>query len=327
MKETLEAKVINGNITLTIPEKPVDSEIIEIQKRDKELVERMEGSPGSLDSYVKKYSNDDNNVNEIIGGLYTWIKNTKLGKLIKYLHTEAPFPVRALTYGTEIFVGGAVLGGCSGTVIPEPPPPGPVQTIDIPANYDHEFTKIILTPDYGYNNKIIELWDKDPAVWIGDNASQDYINKAKKAVGKLAKFTDYVITPYIVDNKELADITFEWVDNLEDLPLGGVANASITEVNGEYVIKKAKILFWNGLVSYLVEGTCLEELTQVLGVLGDTQIYPESVFAINNAYTEYCSQDLAAGKVIYQLEPGTTFAEFDEIVTESLKIYSFLDGF
>ncbi len=214
-----------------------------------------------------------------------------------------------------------ILTSCgTGTITPPP-----TQKIDIPANYDHEFTKIILTPEYGYNNKIIELWDKDPAVWIGSNASQDYIDKAKNTVEKLAEFTNYVIVPYIVEDKQSADITFEWVEDLEDLSLGGVANASITEVNSEYVIKKAKILFWNGLVSYLVEGTCLEELTQVLGVLGDTEIYPDSVFAINPTIKEYNLQDLAAGKVIYQLEPGTTFEEFDKIVEESLKTYSILN--
>ena len=226
-----------------------------------------------------------------------------------------------------IFLSLIILSSCSTGTIPPPSFPGPVQKIDIPANYDHEFTKIILTPDYGYNNKIIELWDEDPAVWIGSNASQDYINKAKEAVGKLAQFTDYVIVPYVVQDKSLADITLEWVDSLEDLPLGGVANASITKVNGNYIIKEAKILFWNELVSHLVDGTCLEELTQVLGVLGDTEMYPKSVFATNNTYTEYCPQDLAAGKVIYQLEPGITFEEFDKIVEESLKTYSFLDGY
>jgi len=218
------------------------------------------------------------------------------------------------------------LNGCSPVNPPILPDDEVIQIIEIPANYDHEFTRIILTPEYGYNNKIIELWDKDPAVWIGTNASQDYINKAKNVVGKLAQFTDYVIVPYVADNKALADITFEWVDSLADL-LGGVANVSITEVNSEYVIKKAKIYFWNGLVDYLVEGTCLEELTQALGVLGDTESYPESVFATNNTYIDYCPQDLAAGKVIYQLEPGTTFEEFDKIVEESLRTYSFLDGF
>lgn len=222
-----------------------------------------------------------------------------------------------------------MITSCSTGTIPPPPTPSPspnpVQPIDIPANYDHEFTKIILTPEYGYNNKIIELWDKDPAVWIGTNASQDYINKARTAVGKLAQFTDYVIVPYITEDKQSANITFEWVDNLEDLPLGGVANASITEVNSEYVIKKAKILFWNGMsTSGAVDGVCLEELTHSLGVLGETEMYPDSVFAIGT-HKYYCPQDLAAGKVIYQLEPGTTFAEFDKIVEESLKTYSILN--
>ena len=69
----------------------------------------------------------------------------------------------------------------------------------------------------------------------------------------------------------------------------------------------------------------MEELTHALGVLGETEMYPESVFAIKNTYTEYCPQDLAAGKVIYQLEPGTTFEEFDKIVEESLKTNSFLN--
>ena len=203
-------------------------------------------------------------------------------------------------------------------------PPGPVQKIDIPANYDHEFTKEIM--GYGRKNEI-NIWNKDPAVWIGSNASEDYINKAKEAVEKLAQFTDYVIVPYVVNNKALADITFEWVDNLEDLPIGGVANVFLTKIDNNGVIKKAEIFFWNGLVSHLVEGTCLEELTQALGPMFDTETYPESVFATNNTYIEYCPQDLAAGKVIYQLEPGTTFEEFDKIVEESLKTYSFLDGF
>ncbi len=64
-----------------------------------------------------------------------------------------------------------------------------------------------------------------------------------------------------------------------------------------------------------------------LGVLGDTEMYPDSVFAINPIIEEYNLQDLAAGKVIYQLEPGTTFEEFDKIVEESLKTYSILDKF
>jgi len=219
-----------------------------------------------------------------------------------------------------------ILTSCNtGTILPPPTPsPSPIQIIDIPANYDHEFTKEIM--GYGVINKI-NIWDKNPAVWIGSNASQDYINEAKEAVGKLAQFTDYVIIPYVVENKALADITFEWVDELADLPIGGVANVFLTNIDDKGVIKKAEIYFWNKLVDYLVEGSCLEELTQALGPMFDRETYPESVFATNNTYIEYCPQDLAAGKVIYQLEPGTTFEEFDKIVEESLKNYSFLDGF
>lgn len=215
-----------------------------------------------------------------------------------------------------------ILTSCSTGTIPPPPTPSPIQKIEIPANYDHEFTKKIM--GYGVKNKI-NIWDKDPAVWIGSNASQDYINEAKEAVEKLAQFTDYVIIPHVVDNKALADITFEGVNNLVDLPIGGVANVFLTKIDNNGVIKNAEIYFWNGLVDYLVEGTCLEELTQALGSMFDTETYPESVVATNNTYTEYCPQDLAAGKVIYQLEPGTTFEEFDKIVEESLKTYSILN--
>jgi len=98
-------------------------------------------------------------------------------------------------------------------------------------------------------------------------------------------------------------------------------------VNDEGVIKKAKILFWNGLVDYLVEGTCLEELTHSLGFCGETEMYPKSVFAINNKYTEYCPQDKASGYAVCQVEPGTTFAEFDKIVEESLKTCPTLNKF
>lgn len=219
-----------------------------------------------------------------------------------------------------------ILTSCSSGTIPQPTP---LQKIDIPANYDHEFTKIILTPEgtgYDSSRKIV-LWDKDPAVWIGSNASQDYIEKAKTAVGKLAEFTNYAIVPYIVEDKQSADVTFEWVNNLNDLPSGGVANIFLTDVNYQGVIKKAKILFWNGMSpSGAVDGTCLEELTHALGACGETEMYPESVFG-NSTKKFYCPQDLASGKVIYQLEPGTTFAEFDSIVAESLKSYSILDGF
>jgi len=220
-----------------------------------------------------------------------------------------------------IFLSLFILTSCSSGTIPQPTP---IQKIDIPANYDHEFTKEIM--GYGVKNKI-NIWDKDPAVWIGSNVSQEYLNEAKEAVGKLAQFTDYVIVPYVVDNKALADIIFEWVDDLEDLPIGGVANVFLTEISNKGVVKKAEIYFWSGLVDHLVEGTCLEELTQALGPMFDTETFPDSVFATNNTYIEYCPQDLAAGKVIYQLEPGTTFAEFDKIVAESLKSYFILDGF
>jgi len=125
MKGTLEAEVRNGCVTLTLPEKPVDPKIIEIEKINKEIVERIEKSPESLDSYVKQGYNDDNDINnkKIIGGLSTWIRNTKFGKLMRYLHTEAPFPIRALTYGTEAVTIGGVFGGCTENVTP----PVPVQ--------------------------------------------------------------------------------------------------------------------------------------------------------------------------------------------------------
>jgi len=211
-----------------------------------------------------------------------------------------------------------ILTSCSTGTIPPPPTPSPVQIIDIPANYDHEFTKEIM--GYGVRNEI-NIWDKDPAVWIGTNASQDYINEAKEAIGKLAQFTDYVIIPYVVDNKALADITFEWVDELADLPIGGVANVFLTEINNKGVIKKAKIFCWNKVLYGALGGTCLEELTQALGPMFDRETYPESVLSASTK-KYYCPQDLAAGKVIYQLEPGTTFAEFDKIIEESLKTYS-----
>jgi len=142
MKETLEAEVRNGHIALTLPEKPVDHKTIEIQKRDKELVERMEKSPRSIDSYVKQDNNDVNN-NEIIGGLYTWIKNTKFGKLMKYLHTEAPFPIRVLTYGTEVVTTGGVLAGCTESVTPVIPVQESVLLKDVEYQAGGNFNGII----------------------------------------------------------------------------------------------------------------------------------------------------------------------------------------
>jgi len=123
MKETLEAEVRDGHIILDLPKKSMGSKIIEIQKINKEIVERMEKSPEPIDSYVKQgYDNDVNN-NKTIGGLSTWIRNTKFGKLMRYLHTEAPFPIRVLTYGTEAVTTGGILAGCTESVTP----PVPVQ--------------------------------------------------------------------------------------------------------------------------------------------------------------------------------------------------------
>lgn len=217
-----------------------------------------------------------------------------------------------------------MLTSCSnGTVTPEPP--GPIQKIEIPAGFDKDYFKeICFSTEFSSNNSHdIYRWTDDPKIFLINPPTEEKRKICEEKIDELAKFTNYILSPEIVDNINSADITVEWCE-LDEIPYGNVAYFSFYQNNN--VIYKAEAKLFKDLDSILTQHSFLEEVGGALGVTNDSYKYEDSIFYQGPCQsTNFTIQDLAVGNVLYQLNPGTTFAEFDKIVEESLKAYSILN--
>ena len=208
------------------------------------------------------------------------------------------------------------LTSCSG-VIPEPPPPSePVQKIEIPAGFDKDyFEEICFTWEYGSTEiHPTYRWVDDPKLFL-INPTEEQRNIAEDKMSELAEFTNYVLSPKIVDNINSANVIIEWCE-LEEIPYGNVAYFTFSHKNG--VIYDGEILLYKNLDSSLTKHNFLEEAGGFLGFTNDSYKYDDSIFYQGTSQGhKFTIEDLAVGNVLYQLEPGTTLSEFEEILSLS----------
>ena len=204
------------------------------------------------------------------------------------------------------------LTSCSGGVVP----PGPVQKIDIPAGFDKDFfEEICFSTEFGSSNHPIYRWVENPKIFLINPPTEEKRKICEDKIDELAEFTNYVVIPEIVDNINSANITVEWCE-LEEIPYGNVAYFTFSHKNG--VIYEGEILRYKNLDDILEKHGFLEEVGGVLGVTNDSYKYDDSIFYQGPCQsTEFIIQDLAVGNVLYQLNPGTTLSEFEEILSLS----------
>ena len=118
-----------------------------------------------------------------------------------------------------------------------------------------------------------------------------------------------------MDDINSSNITVEWCE-LEEIPQQQVGYASFYQNNN--VIYKAEIKLFKDLGTHLTKHNFLEEVGGALGVTNDSYKYDDSIFYQGPCQsTEFIIQDLAVGNVLYQLNPGTTLSEFEEILSLS----------
>ena len=223
----------------------------------------------------------------------------------------------------SLIFGMFTLPGCSnGTVTP----PGPVQKIEIPSGFDKDyFEEICFSTEFGSKNHPIYRWVEDPKIYLINPPTKEKREICEKKMGELAKFTDYVLSPEIVDNINSANITVEWCE-LEDIPYQNVGSFNFYENNN--IIYKAEILLFKDLSNILNEHNFIEEIGGCLGVTDDSYKYEDSIFYQGPCHTtSFTNEDLDIGNVLYQLNPGTTLSEFEEIFENSTKTYSFSNEF
>lgn len=266
-----------------------------------------------ISAYAITRRNLFNSLGSNVKNFYKAIRNIKAGTVKKagFVFTTSALVVALTT-------------GC-GSVTP-PTPFEPISKIEIPTGFDKDyfeeicFTWETIPPEY-HN---IVRWIDDPKIFL-INPSEEQKEIAKNKINELAEFTNYVIIPEIVDDINLANTTVKWCD-LNEIPGQQVGSCQIY-VNS-YIIYKAEILVYKNLDSILTKHNFLEEVGGALGVTNDSYKYDDSIFYQGPCQsTSFTIQDLAVGNVLYQLNPGTTLSEFEEIFENSTKTYSFLDGF
>jgi len=221
-----------------------------------------------------------------------------------------------------------ILTSCNtGTILPPPTSsPSPVQKIDIPAGFDKEyFEEICFLQEYSLSNHPTYRWVEDPKIFLINPPTEEKRKICENKMGELAKFTNYVLSPEIVNDINLANITVEWCE-LEDIYQQNVGCFYIFQSNN--IIFKVTVKLFKGLDSILTKHNFLEEVGGGLGVTNDSYKYDDSIFYQGPCQSiGFTIQDLAVGNVLYQLEPGTSREEFNIIYENSTKNYSSLNGF
>lgn len=206
------------------------------------------------------------------------------------------------------------LTSCSS--IAPPSPPGPLQKIEIPVGFDKDyFEEICFTSEYG-SSKIHNTyrWVDTPKFFL-INPTEEQRNIAEDKMSELAEFTNYVVIPEIVDNINSANVTVEWCE-LSEIPYQVVGYGKFYTKNN--IIYKADILLYKNLDSILTKRAILAEAGVILGVTNDSYKYPFSIFYQGPSQgTKFTIEDLGVGNVLYQLNPGTTLSEFEEIFSLS----------
>lgn len=211
-----------------------------------------------------------------------------------------------------------ILTSCnSGTIPPfSTPSPSPEQKINIPAGFDKDFfEEICFSTEFGSSNHPTYRWVENPKIFLINPPTEEKRKICENKVNELAKFTNYVLSPEIVDDINSANITVEWCE-LEEIYLQSVGFFSFYQNNN--VIYKAEVKLFKDLGTHLTKHNFLEEVGGALGVTNDSYKYDDSIFYQGPCQsTSFTIQDLAVGNVLYQLEPGTTLSEFEEIFSLS----------
>jgi len=256
------------------------------------------------------FNNLSNNLSSKVKNLYNGMKNIK-----------ASTKKRAGLVFTTFAIIAALATGCGGVT-----PPGHVQKIDIPAGFDKDyFEEICFSSEYGSKNHPTLRWVDTPKFFLINPPSEEHREIAENKMSELVEFTNYVVIPEIVDDINSANVTVKWCE-LDEIPYGAVGYFTFSHKND--TIYKGEILIYKNLDDILTKRAILAEGGGILGVTNDSYKYDDSIFYQGPCQsTSFTVQDLAVGNVLYQLNPGTTLSEFEEIFENSTKTYSFFDKF
>ena len=270
----------------------------------------LEEQDNLMAHYTIAGTNLFNNLGSKVKNLYNGMKNIK-----------ASTKKRAGLVFTTFAIIATLATGCGGVT-----PPGHVQKIDIPAGFDKDyFEEICFSSEYGSKNHPTLRWVDTPKFFLINPPSEEHREIAENKMSELVEFTNYVVIPEIVDDINSANVTVKWCE-LDEIPYGAVGYFTFSHKND--TIYKGEILIYKNLDDILTKRAILAEGGGILGVTNDSYKYEDSIFYQGPCQsTSFTVQDLAVGNVLYQLNPGTTLSEFEEIFENSTKSYSFFDTF
>jgi hypothetical protein len=291
---------------------PVFSKLDSEDRKARE--EKNKKLKGILDAVDNSKTNNSNNnqanlsegyIPEEKPGLLSRISNKLSSPWVKY---------PSIITGVGILVSQV---SCGGIVTPNPPS----QEIVIPASFDWDyFIEVCMQSEFGASTDIIRptiRWTTNPCYYL-INPPNEELRQIAEDITKnvLLEFTNGVIVPYLTDNINSADVTVKWCDK-DDMPYGGFGSTTVHHKN--FVINKAEIFLQNNIQNERIKHVYLEEFTQALGPVNDSDKYPDSIFYdLYSEVSEYSKEDLEIGYVLYQLSPGTKLEDIPKSIVKSI---------
>lgn len=192
--------------------------------------------------------------------------------------------------------------------------------------------KVVLGPEYGGDGKICARWVKNPTVSImtGTDEQKQVVRDTIAHINETLVPTKFKME-LLKDGDENAEITI-YYDNLDALPdlarrlkcgfvQGNWGYASVSW-NGKHEITRGTVLLASDkLRGDLLKHFALEEITHTLGLLNDSEEYPESTFyskfSLNPMAIKHSPYDRVLIQLFYQhIQPGDEQAEVRKVLDE-----------
>mgnify|MGYP000365476822 CR=1 FL=1 len=191
--------------------------------------------------YTTAGTNLFNNLGSKVKNIYNGIRSIKAKSIKKAgLKLLLPAGVSALL----------LLTSCSGVT-----PPGPIQKIEIPAGFDKDyFEEVCFSTEFPSNNSHdIYRWTDDPKIFLINPPTEEKRKICENKIDELAEFTNYVLSPKIVDDINFANITVEWCE-LEEIPQQQVGYGSFYQKNNNKNGKsrKSKITYMIDIMPFIL---------------------------------------------------------------------------
>ena len=194
---------------------------------------------------------------------------------------------------------------------PSAPQPEPITSVPLAEALDY-FFEIAIGMEYGSGSQVIFKWSRDPTIQVHGSPTTDDLDTLSRVISELNELVGGIRLELVQDNATV-DFHFEPESRFPSILqeyVPGNKGFFWTWWDGPEIVQATILIASDQAVSQVSRSHLIrEELTQALGLMQDSNRYPESVFYDRwTTVTEYAEIDREVIRILYHdsVAPGMT---------------------